>query len=88
MGGEARAPRSGEATFGTGRIDPSCTDEHDRAPLGWAAMFGHEGVVKLLLGRDDVDPNHSDKYDQTPLKCAAVGGHEGVVKLLLDRGDF
>ena len=54
-------------------------------PFGWAAVNGHEGVAKLLLGRDDVDPNRPDRYGETPLGWAAIKGHEGVVKLLLGR---
>ena len=30
-------------------------------------MNGHEGVVKLLLGREDVNPDRPDNYGQTPL---------------------
>jgi len=56
-------------------------------PLSWATENGHEGVVKLLLGREDVDPNRPDKNDRTPLAWAAGKGHEGVVKLLLGRED-
>jgi len=58
-------------------------------PLVWAARGGHEGVVKILLGRGDVDPNKPGLYvyDKTPLWCAAGGGHEGVVEMLLGRGD-
>ena len=51
-------------------------------------LIGHEGVIKLLLEREDVDPNRPNKYDRTPLGCAARKGHEGVVKLLLERGDI
>jgi len=55
----------------------------------WAAEQGLEGVVKLLLGRDDINPNTPDtKYRLTPLLWAAECGHEGVVKLLLEHGDL
>ena len=58
----------------------------DGRPTGrLRALEGHEGVVKLLLGREDVDPNHPDGYDRTPLGCAAAEGHQGVVKLLLEQ---
>ena len=39
-------------------------------PLGWAAGNGHEGVVELLLGRDDVDPNKVNEDGSTPLLLA------------------
>ena len=51
-------------------------------PLGWAARNGHEGVVRILLERDDVDINKSNKCGWTPLHSAAKLGHEGMVKLL------
>ena len=56
-------------------------------PLMWAAENGHEGVVKILLRRDNVSPNIPNQYGRTPLRCAVLGGHEGVVKLLLGRDD-
>ena len=56
--------------------------------LMWAAQNGHEGIVKILLGRDDVDPNKPGQYGQTPLRCAALAGHEGVVKYLLAWDDW
>ena len=53
--------------------------------LMWAALNEHEGVVKILLGRDNVDPNKPDKHGQTPLMLAACNGYKGVVELLLGR---
>ncbi|KAJ5469027.1 hypothetical protein N7475_006779 [Penicillium sp. IBT 31633x] len=47
---------------------PNRKDTHDRTPLWWAAVNGHEGVVKLLLKNDCADPNFRDNLDyQTPL---------------------
>jgi ankyrin repeat protein len=51
-------------------------------PLSWAAEFGYEAVVKLLLARDDVNPNQISN-GRTPLMFAAERGHDVVVKLLL-----
>ena len=62
--------------------------EYGRTPLLLAAQRGHEGVVKLLLSRDDVAVNSPDLWDQTPLWWASKLGHEEVVKLLLSRGDM
>jgi len=54
-------------------------------PLVWAALNGHEGVAKILLGRGDVDPDRPDESSRTPLWWAACNGHEVVVKILLRR---
>ena len=35
---------------------------------------GHEGVVKLLLGREDINPNLPDKRGDTPLSHAMILG--------------
>ncbi|WJG34361.1 uncharacterized protein FOBCDRAFT_194101 [Fusarium oxysporum Fo47] len=55
-------------------------------PLSYAARYGHEEVVKLLISRDDVDPNSKEMiYSETPLSWAAKNGHAAIVKLLLDK---
>ena len=64
-------------------VDINFADETGATPLLWAAMSGHEVVVKLLLGCEDVDPDRPDKAGRTPLSRAAGNGHEAVVKLLL-----
>jgi len=59
-----------------------------QTPLGWAAESGREGVVKILLERNDINPNMADtKYGRTPLSWAAESGHSGVVRKLLERND-
>ena len=65
--------------------DINQTDFIDCTPLMWAARNGHDGVVKILLGRGDINPDKPDIEDQTPLLYAAMNGHEGVVKILLGR---
>jgi len=40
-------------------------------PLAWAALYGHQEVVEILLGRDDINPNKPNKNGRTPLWCAA-----------------
>jgi len=71
-------------------VDPDCADFYNnRTPLSWAAMWGHEGVVKMLLERGDVNPNQTDTdKNWTPLSWAALRGDEGVVKMLLTRKDI
>ena len=67
--------------------DINQTDSVGNTPLVWAARNGNQGVVKILLGRDEVNPDKQDHYGRTPLCCAALNGHEGVVKMLLERDD-
>ena len=67
--------------------DISQNDSMGNPPLAWAAKNGHEGVVKILLGRDDIDPNKPGDDGQTPLLWAARNGHQGVVRVLLKRDD-
>jgi len=56
--------------------------KYGQTALSWAAYNGHEGIVKLLLEREDFNPNSSDKFGQTPLTLAAKNRHDPVVKLL------
>ena len=62
-------------------------DGTGRTPLSWAAAYGHESIVQILIERDDVNIDSTDDYGRTPLWCAAEGGHEAVVRLLIGRND-
>ena len=57
-------------------------------PLTHAARQGNEGVVRLLLTRDDINPDKPDNDGRTPLWAASYHGDEGVVKLLLARDNI
>ncbi|EHK26130.1 uncharacterized protein TRIVIDRAFT_112497, partial [Trichoderma virens Gv29-8] len=61
-------------------------DSHAATPLQYAAMNGHENIVKILLATGQVDPDSCDKSGRTPISYAAKNGHEGVVKLMLETG--
>ncbi|KIW87917.1 uncharacterized protein Z519_11502 [Cladophialophora bantiana CBS 173.52] len=57
--------------------------EHHRSPLSWAAASAEEGVVKMLIERDDVDVNFKGAGKHPPILYAASRGHVQIVKLLL-----
>ena len=59
-----------------------------KPPLMRAMDNGHEGVVKLLLGRDDIDLWRWGKPMKPPLFWAAQNGHGEVVKMLLGRASI
>ncbi len=70
--------------IGRGRVLPR------RGRLGrvfrWAALQGHEAVVRLLLLDEELDLDSRDDELKTPLCLAAGGGHDAVVKLLVKQG--
>jgi len=47
--------------------DINQTDCTGNTSLAWAASNGHEGVVKILLGRGDIAPNKPGAHEQSPL---------------------
>ena len=63
-------------------MDADSKDRNSRTPLSWAAIFGHQEVVKVLLESGRVDRDSKDADDLTPYLWAAGGGHDAVVKLL------
>jgi len=67
--------------------DINQADTAGNTPLHWASSNGHEGVVKILLGRHDINPDKPDNDGETPLLRGASRGHEVVVKMLLGRDD-
>jgi len=66
------------------RWDVNQKDSAGLTPLMWAAMHGHEEVVKLLLRQKRTQPDipHTGS-GRTALSWAAGGGHEEAVRLLL-----
>lgn len=53
--------------------------------LHWAANYGHEEVVKLLLEKG-ADIRIRTVDDWTPLQLAAGEGQESVFRILLNAG--
>ena len=42
--------------LGWGEVNLDKPNNIGRTPLSYAALIGHEGVVTLLLGREDINP--------------------------------
>ena len=79
-------PEVTTALINMDRWDLNQRDSLGVTPLIWAARYGHEGVVRLLLREKNLQPDKPDaKYCRTALSWAAGNGHEGVVRLFLAR---
>ena len=66
--------------------DVNAKDNASCTPLMWAAIRGHGGVVKMLLGRGDVNPDLAgSRWNWSPLMWAIAKKDEGVVKVFLER---
>ncbi|HWB59204.1 MAG TPA: ankyrin repeat domain-containing protein, partial [Chthoniobacteraceae bacterium] len=61
------------------------SDESDKAPLHWAAEFGHKDVAQALLDCG-VDINARTSGGDTPLHLAAEFGNEEMVEFLAGNG--
>ena len=53
--------------------DLESKDRYSRTPLSWAAIYGHEAVVKLLVEKG-ADIESKDRFNRTPLSWAKVTG--------------
>ena len=76
---------------GGSNIRADLDDGYGLTPVSWAARYGHEAVVKLLVEWDDVEADSKVNGGRTPLSRVAFWGgggvHEAVVKLLVERDD-
>jgi len=70
----------------TKRWDANEKDSDGLTPLIWAAKYGHEEVVRLLLEQERTQPDiPGGIHGRTALSWAAGSGHDGVVRMLLSR---
>lgn len=69
----------------TGLVDVNYKDRFwRRTPLIWAAFYGQEDVVRVLLRSPSVDAGVADIRGHTALSLAVQGGGGRVTRLLLD----
>jgi len=65
-------------------INPNdSVSESDWIPLLYTTEKHHDGIVNLLLGRQDVNPDSLNGFGRALLSLAAEKGYDGRVKLLL-----
>jgi hypothetical protein len=63
--------------------DVNARDADGHTAFQVAVGHGYDGVVRLLLNRQDID-NAVDFFDGTALRSAAINGYAAVVELLLN----
>ena len=56
-----------------------------KAPIHWAAVNGHEALVKLLLDHGAIASPMNITL-RTPLQEAIMQGHRSVIRILIERG--
>lgn len=61
---------------------PDVTDNDGRSALSWAAAFGHEQIVRLLVGHDKVNTHAEDDDGLTPFAWAMRNNQLSIMKLL------
>ncbi|KAL7269943.1 acyl-CoA binding domain-containing protein 6 [Rhizina undulata] len=66
-------------------VDLNSKDEYGRTLLHYAAIRGHEEVVRLFLEQQGVDLNARGNDGMSPLHLAITMGHDRVVRLLLEQ---
>ena len=69
----------------TRRFDIHSTDKYGRSPLFFAAKYGREAILKLLI-EEGIDPDLRSERDsgRTLLSTIAAEGHEVAVRTLLE----
>ena len=64
------------------------TKAFNQTPLHFAANFGHEKNVEVLLSRRDVDVNALDVNNDTAAHLAAINGHLHCLFLLMNHPNY
>lgn len=77
--------RKAELLIGHGAALDVIDDEYQSTPLGFAARWGREEIVRLLLDRGASADTAGAEW-ATPLAWSRARGHEAVERLLLEAG--
>ena len=77
----------GVAMLEAKKWDINGRDSRGDTPLMWAARYGNDEVIELLLNQSDVRPDVANRDGRTVFSFAAESGNKCVVKLLLGHGD-
>jgi uncharacterized protein len=67
--------------------DPNVRNDNNNTALTFAAEFGHNECVEILLGVDGIDVNAVDDDGDSALLCAVHGGKRGATRILLANKD-
>ena len=65
--------------------DISFLQKNRSSPLHWAAFYGHDAVVAVLLS-NGANINQANNHGSSPLHWAAIEGHDSAVAVLLSNG--
>lgn len=68
--------------------DVNTSKRHGMPPLHWATLYGQQGVVRVLLRREDININARDMLGRTALWLAAQHSLLKIVVILLERDDI
>jgi ankyrin repeat protein len=66
-------------------VDVNKRDKDGRTPLSFAAGYGYEEVVKILLHVQGIEVDSKDNDGGTPLSRAKLYGRESIVRLLEEK---
>ncbi|RAO66274.1 uncharacterized protein BHQ10_002286 [Talaromyces amestolkiae] len=68
-------------------FNANTVDPRDRTLVSYAAGYGHDALVKVLLENYEIDINLADRAGRIPLSYAAEKGYFAVVRLLIEKAD-
>ena len=69
----------------SGLVDVNKRDKTGRTPLSFAAGYGYEKLVRLLLDVEGIKVDTCDNNGRTPLSKAKLYRHESIVTLLEEK---